>query len=233
MNIKDKVQQTISKHDEKFQKAEQEAKAKVKKAEKEAAAKKKKELENENQVSSPVSPQQDAALNDEALRIQREQQEQQMDVLHSSATKAQFEDRNEYIHRDGSKVIDHEDGHLTLEAGRWSTPEDQATLAVESGLAKGWDTMSTRGFDEQTQSYMQAIGKSMGVEVKTEAEWLQQHEDEANKEDESENEATDELEEAKDIDVKQQEQLEPLAQEEFEQEHQEQTVKQQQEQEME
>jgi hypothetical protein len=162
---------------------------------------------------------------DELLKAQKEQQEQHLDELHANATKASFEDRNEYIYRDGSKVIDHADGHMSIVAGRWSTPEEQAKLAIESAQAKGWETLSTKGFDDVTQEYMEAIGKANDIEVKTEAEWAKEAEQQ-----ETQAAYEDELEEAPEVEIEdqQQKQLEPLANEsEIEQE---QSIKEQQQQ---
>jgi hypothetical protein len=169
-------------------------------------ARRKKEAEAENEVSEAGNENQ-FEQDDELFKAQKKQQEQQLDELHANATKASFEDRNEYFYKDGSKVIDHEDGHMSIVAGRWSTPEDQAKLAIESAQAKGWETLSTKGFDDLTQEYMVAIGKANDIEVKTEAEW-----EKLANEQETEAEQEDELEEAPEVEIAQeQEQLEPLA----------------------
>lgn len=218
MNVREKVQVKMNKHQEKLDQAE--AKAKAKKAE----AKRKKEAENE--VSEATSNNEHEGVNEAAAKAQRELEEQQLDALHDKATKASFEDRNEYFFKDGSKVIDHEDGHISIQAGRWSTPEDQAKLTVESAIAKGWGRVSTKGFDEITQSYIEAIGNNLDIEVKTEAEWQK---DGLSKDDEQEvDKELDDLEEANvEIDTQEEKvELESLGTNEVsDQEHAHQTLK--------
>ncbi|NOR70363.1 MAG: hypothetical protein GQ532_11845 [Methylomarinum sp.] len=86
-----------------------------------------------------------------------------LEALQPNTHTAVFEDRTEYLHQDGTKLIDR-GNLLTIDPGRWSTPESRAALIVDAGAAKGWSEMSFSGSDEFVE-YAEALAKARGIEV--------------------------------------------------------------------
>lgn len=173
MEINNAIAANIKKHQPIFDKSEKETKEKIKKIEKEAeAAKKRKEMEEEI-TAFPASAEPDSSLDEALQQQQRAQEQQRLDELYKDSTVAQFDDRREYLNRDGSKLISHEDGHISVQGGRWSTPEDKAKMLVEGAAAKGWENLSFTTSDPDVEKYVKAMGKGMDIDARTAEEWEQ------------------------------------------------------------